>query len=105
MSTGHGSLARAGESVSASCAPDTVSPTALPAGTAPGCQVTVADPSAVTTAPAWPGCAVAESATGAGTGAARTTAVGDEVAVWAPAPLVAVTNTSIVAPRSPGLST
>src|SRR4051812_27798371 len=102
MSTGHGSLAIAGESGSASCAPDTVSPTALPAGTAPGCHGTVGDPPAVTPAPAWPGCGVAESGRGAGTGAASTAAVGDAVAVWAPPTFVAVKKASIVAPRSPG---
>jgi hypothetical protein len=54
-STGHGSSAGAGETPSSSPLPEGASDTVEPAGTAPGCQLTVAEASAEATAPAAPG--------------------------------------------------
>src|SRR5438309_2205864 len=74
MSTGHGNVA-AGESVSATTVAFEVSPTAVAVGTAPGCQVTVAAASAVTTAPAAPCCAVSVPTTAGGIAACATAPV------------------------------
>src|SRR5438105_8709707 len=79
--------------------------TVEPTGTAPGCHVTVARPSAVTTAPAWPAAATAEPTAAAGIGAAVTTAVAVVIAACEPPGPVAVTTSEIVAPMSPGVIT
>src|SRR5215469_12606985 len=75
-----------------------------PYGTAPGCHVTVARPSLVTTAPAAPGTAVSDPVTGAGSGAAATCAVAPVVTAVEPPLPVAVTRTEIVEPMSPGVT-
>ena len=81
-----------------------LSETVEPNGIAPGCHVTVACPSAETTAPASAGCATAEPGTAAGTGAATTGAVVVAVAEVEPPLPVAVTTSEIVEPMSPGVS-
>src|SRR5664279_6314320 len=112
MSTGHGSVVCAGENVSATPVPGiagAVSPvssdTASPSGTDPGCQVTVARASAVTTAPAAPGCATSGPGTAAGTRAAAITAVVGAPADCDPPFPVAVTTSESVVPMSPGVRT
>src|SRR4051794_32279965 len=82
MSTGQGSVPWAGARPSDRPVPaiaGAVSPassaTAVPVGTDPGCHVTVARPSALTTAPARPACVTSGPATAAGTGAEATAAV------------------------------
>src|ERR1700751_4364415 len=101
MSTGHGSPARPSLATpSATSVPGSESvpvngPTTAvsPYGTAPGCHVTVARPSSVTTAPATPGCAVREPVTGAGIGAGATWAVAPVVTAVEP-PLPVAVRTS-----------
>src|SRR5207249_3792057 len=84
--------------------PDVRSETVDPIGTAPGCQVPVARPSAETTAPARVACATAEPVTAGGMGAALTAdVVGAGAEVEPPLP-VAVTTSEIVEPISPGES-
>src|SRR2546423_9284059 len=103
MSTVHRSCAMAGETLKSRPLPDRASVTVDPTGTAPGCQVTIALPSAVDTAPAAPATATAEPGTAAGTGAATTGAVvGAGTDVEPPLP-VAVTTGEIVAPMSSGV--
>src|SRR3954469_23954586 len=72
--------------------------------TAPGCQVTVAARSVVVTAPAWPAWDTAEPIAGAGSGAASTAELGDELCAAEPPEPVAVTTSRIVAPMSSGVS-
>src|SRR5579864_1102828 len=103
-STGHGSWATAGETVSTTAGPDVARETVDPNGIAPGCHVTVAAPSGVTTAPASAGCATAEPGTAAGTGAATIGAVVTAVAEVEPPFPVAVTTSEMVTPISPGVS-
>jgi len=103
-STAHGSCGIAGETLKSSPRPERASVAVEPTGTAPGCQLTVALPSAVDTAPAAPATATAEPGTAAGTGAATTGAVvGAGADVEPPLP-VAVTTGEIVAPMSSGVS-
>src|SRR4051812_22460024 len=71
---------------------------------APGCHVTVADPSGATTAPAEPAIAAAVRTTGTGTGAGVTGALGRTVAEVEPPRPVAVTTRPMEAPMSPGVS-
>src|SRR5258708_684718 len=103
-STGHGNCVTAGETARTIAGPDVLSETVDPNGIAPGCHVTVACPSVVTTAPASAGCATAAPTTAAGTGAAATGAVVVAVADVEPPLPVAVTTSEIVAPMSPGVS-
>ena len=78
-------------------------PTAAWLGSAPGCQVAVATPVTVVTAPACPACAIVLSIAGAGTGAATIVAVGAAVAEPAPPLPIAVTVSEITKPMSPGV--
>jgi len=78
--------------------------TVEPSGTAPGCHVTCARPSVVTTAPACPAAAASVPGTAAGTGAGATRPVGAVAAACEPPALVAVTTSDTVAPMSPGVS-
>ena len=77
-------------------------PTAAWFGSAPGCQVAIATPVTVVTAPACPACAIVFSTAGAGTGAATMIAVGAAVAEPAPPLPIAVTVSEITEPMSPG---
>src|SRR6478672_2496238 len=104
MSTGHGSWATVGETPRLNPRPAIAKDTVEPGGTAPGCHVTVALPSAVDTAPAAPATATAEPGTAAGTGAAATVAVVCAGAEVEPPLPVAVTTGEIVAPMSSGVS-
>src|SRR5689334_25068426 len=76
--------------------------TVEPSGTAPGCHVTCARPSAVTTPPAWPGAATSVPGTAAGTGAGATRPVGPAAAGCEPPAPAAVPTRAALAPMSPG---
>ena len=81
-----------------------VSETVLPTGTAPGCHVTVARPSAVWRLPAMPRRTVWVPIETGGSGAATTTSVAAVVADAAPPVPVAVTTSESVEPMSSGVS-
>src|SRR5579862_7187114 len=111
MSTGHGIDETVGETPSvsavfgsASDAAAGASVTVDPVATAPGCHVTVARPSVVTTAPATPGCAVSDPATAGGIGAATIAEEVGAVADCEPPLPVAVTTSESVEPMSSGVS-
>ena len=111
MSTGHWSEVTGGSTsrespvpASASFVSAAASDTVEATGTAPGCQVTVARASSVTTAPARPCCAAADPVTAGGTGASATTAVVGALADCEPPFPVAVTTSDSVAPMSSGVS-
>src|SRR3954451_21282835 len=80
------------------------SETVFPTGTAPGCQVTVARPSAVRRLPAIPRRTVWVPIETGGSGAATTTSVIAVVADAAPPLPVAVTTSESVEPMSSGVS-
>ena len=78
--------------------------TVRPAWIAPGCQITVARPSAVWRLPAMPRRTVCVPVETAGSGAATTTPVVSAVAEAEPPLPVAVTTSESVAPMSSGVS-
>ena len=82
-----------------------MSETLAPTGTAPGCQLNVADASSVLTAPASPATAVVVRTTGVGSGSAVTTAVGSALLVPEPVGPAAPSVSPIVEPMSPGVTT
>src|SRR5439155_4504195 len=84
--------------------PAATSATVEPAGIAPGCQLRVAAPSAVDTAPAAAASATAEPTTGGGTGAGTTGAVVAAGADVEPPRPVAVMSNEIDASMSSGVS-
>src|SRR5690348_1805581 len=103
-STGQVSLASAGSTLNVTVCPVWVSVTFEATGRDPGCQTSVAAPSAVDTAPATPCDTTAGLGTAAGTGAA-VTAVGTTAVAEAEPPLpVAVTTVATYAPMSAALS-
>src|SRR4051794_17035944 len=104
MSTGHGSVA-AGASASCSAIAVFVRETVVATGMTPGCQVTVAVLSSVTTAPAAFGWTASVPTTAGGSGADATGAVVTADAGVDPALFRAVTSTVTVVPRSPGVRT
>src|SRR5579864_7895016 len=99
-STGHASFGSVGCTLNVTVCPECVSVTAEASEIAPGCQTSVAAPSAVETAPATPCETTAGLGTAAGTGAAAT-AVGTTADADAEPPLpVAVTTAATYAPMS-----